>query len=200
LILAGIGLVVGGATALALGWIYTPVAAWAAICVAYLIRVWRGIWRLGARETALHATREDPGHTVMDVMLVAAAIASLIDLVGVLAASRSLPAPVRTAHAGAAVVSVALSWALIHTLFTLRYARLYHQKSAGLSFNQADAPNYWDFAYVAFSIGMTYQVADTPVDTQAMRREVFRHALLSYLFGTLILAAAVNLLVALVGR
>jgi uncharacterized membrane protein len=96
-------------------------------------------------------------------------------------------------------VSVALSWAVIHTLFTLRYARLYHQLgAAGLDFNQAEAPTYRDFAYFAFSVGMTFGATDTAVTAPPMRREVLRHGLLSFLFATLVLAVMVNLLVGLV--
>ncbi|MDR1118126.1 MAG: DUF1345 domain-containing protein [Bifidobacteriaceae bacterium] len=180
------------------GWIYAPVAAWGAVCVTYLVWVWHGIGHMNAKQTARHATRDDPGHTVMDVMLVGVAIASLIDVVGVLAISRGLPAAARTLHAVGAVVSVALSWAVIHTLFTLRYARLYHQAGRGLDFNQDRGPDYRDFAYFAFTVGMTYQTSDTVVTSRPIRRELLRHALLSYLFGTLVLAAAVNVLVGLV--
>jgi uncharacterized membrane protein len=154
---------------------------------------------LNAAQTARHATRDDPGRTLVDVMLVAVAVASLIDVVGVLATTRSLTPMGRTLHALGALVSVALSWAVIHTLFTLRYARLYHRRGGGLDFNESQAPNYRDFAYVAFTVGMTYQTSDTAVSSQAIRQELLRHALLSYLFGTLVLAAVVNLLVGLVG-
>jgi uncharacterized membrane protein len=198
LALTAVAIIAAGVSAAAAPLKYAPVAAWAAVCVTYLVRVWRGIAPLDARRTARNAIREDPGHATMDLMLVAAAVASLIDVVGVLATSAGLSAPARAAHGAGAVVSVALSWALIHTLFTLRYARVYHRTGSGLTFNQSEPPTYRDFAYFAFSVGMTFGATDTAVESPAMRREVLRHALLSYPFATLVLAAVVNLLVGLV--
>jgi uncharacterized membrane protein len=198
LILVAIATSTGAATELTAGWKYAPVAAWGAVCVGYLVRVWRGIGRLDGRQTARRANREDPDRAAMDVMLVSVAVASLIDVVGVLAASRNLPPAARTLHALGAVISVALSWAVVHTLFTLRYARLYHRSGGGIAFNGSEPPAYRDFAYVAFTVGMTYQTSDTAVSSETIRSELLRHALLSYLFGTLVLAAVVNLLVGLV--
>jgi uncharacterized membrane protein len=96
-----------------------------------------------------------------------------------------------------AAASVALSWLLIHTLFTLAYARLYHRGDTGISFNQTDPPRYTDFAYLAFTIGMTFQVSDTAIGSSAIRAAALRHALLSYLFGAVILATTVNFVVSL---
>jgi uncharacterized membrane protein len=132
----------------------------------------------------------------MEIMLMVAALAALADVVYVLATSRGLPVPAATVHALGALISVALSWAVIHTLFTLRYARLYHLRRRGINFNSATLPSYLDFAYVAFTVGMAYQVSDTAVSDRRIRREVLRHALLSYLFGTVVLAAAINLVAA----
>jgi uncharacterized membrane protein len=174
------------------------VAAWGAVSAVYLFKVWRGIGGMGARQTARHARQDDPGRAVMDLMLLAAALASVVDVVYVLAASRTMSASARSIHAVGAVVSVALTWTVVHTLFTLRYARLFHQHRCGLDFNSPLSPTYRDFAYVAFTVGMTYQVSDTTTMTAAIRREVLRHALLSYVFGTFVLASVVNLLVGLV--
>jgi uncharacterized membrane protein len=99
---------------------------------------------------------------------------------------------------GLGVASVVLSWALVHTLYTLRYAALYYGEPAGgIDFTSAEPPTYRDFAYLSFTIGMTFQVSDTPVQSPVMRRTVLRHALLSYLFGTGILATTINLVASL---
>jgi len=90
---------------------------------------------------------------------------------------------------------VAVSWLVVHTLFTLRYARLYHSTGGGVDFNQDDPPRYLDFAYLAFTIGMTFQVSDTNLTSPAIRAAALRHALLSYLFGAVILATSVNFIV-----
>jgi uncharacterized membrane protein len=93
--------------------------------------------------------------------------------------------------------SVALSWFLVHTLFTLRYALLYQSSDGGVDFNQKGSPRYLDFAYLAFTIGMTFQVSDTDIGSSAIRAAALRHALLSYLFGAVILATSVNFIVGL---
>ena len=115
-------------------------------------------------------------------------------------------------RAGAAVLglgSVAIAWLVVHSLFTLHYAELYYGpgggdpaapgagKQGGIDFALDTPPQYSDFAYLAFTIGMTYQLSDTPLTTRPLRMSVLRHALLSYLFGSLILGASVNLVVSL---
>jgi uncharacterized membrane protein len=87
---------------------------------------------------------------------------------------------------------------MVHTVFMLRYAQLYYAgEQGGIDFNQADPPTYTDFAYLAFTIGMTFQVSDTPLRSKVIRRTALRHALLSYLFGTGILATTINLVASL---
>jgi len=99
---------------------------------------------------------------------------------------------------GLGLVSVVLSWALVHTVFTLRYAHLYYTgQVGGIDFNQPALPAYVDFAYLAFTIGMTFQVSDTSLQSGVIRRTALRHALLSYLFGTGILATTINLVASL---
>jgi uncharacterized membrane protein len=96
------------------------------------------------------------------------------------------------------VVSVAVSWFAVHTIFALRYARLYYgDPVGGIDFNQDERPVYPDFAYLALTIGMTFQVSDTNLRNSAVRRTALQHALLSYLFGSIILASAINLIVGL---
>ena len=90
------------------------------------------------------------------------------------------------------------SWAVIHTVFALRYARIYYTgPDGGANFHQEEPPCYSDFAYLAFTIGMTYQVSDTELNTKGFRRNVLRHSLLSYLFGTVIVALTINLVAGL---
>ena len=103
------------------------------------------------------------------------------------------------------VVSVALSWAVVHSVFCLRYASLYYgQPGGGIVFTSSGEdragstdPDYTDFAYLAFTIGMTYQVSDTGLSSRVIRRTALRHALISFLFGTIILATTINLVAGL---
>ena len=97
------------------------------------------------------------------------------------------------------VVSVFLSWAVVHLTYTLRYARLFFtEPQGGIDFHEdkRDA-TYVDFAYVAFTIGMTYQVSDTDLSKRQIRAAALRHALLSYLFGTVIIAMTINVIAGL---
>jgi len=105
------------------------------------------------------------------------------------------------ASTGSAVISAALSRAIVHTVYMLRYPRLHYTgPDRGVDFNEPDPPTYTDFAYLAFTIGMTFQVSDTPLRTKEFRRTALRHGLLSYLFGTGILATAINLVAGLSSR
>jgi uncharacterized membrane protein len=99
--------------------------------------------------------------------------------------------------AALALASVALSWILLHTLYTLRYASQYYTADDGIDFNQEAPPRYTDFAYLSFTLGMTYQVSDTNITNHAIRATALRHSLLSFVFGSVILAATINLIAGL---
>jgi uncharacterized membrane protein len=101
------------------------------------------------------------------------------------------------------VVTLALSWAVINTVYTLRYAHLeVGAADAGIAITEprGEDPNYRDFAYVAFTIGMTYQVSDTTLRDRRTRATVLGHAVVAYLFGVFIIAGAINLIDSLVRR
>jgi uncharacterized membrane protein len=94
-----------------------------------------------------------------------------------------------------AVVDTILSWALVNTVFALKYARLHYAGGdGGIAFHQGEPPAYGDFAYVAFTIGMSFAVPETPLASTRIRKVGLGHALLSYLFGTVLIAVAVSLL------
>ena len=100
---------------------------------------------------------------------------------------------------GAGIATIVSSWLLVHTVFMLRYAHLYYTPpTGGIDFKmRPEEPDYVDFAYTAFTIGMTFQVSDTDITSRAMRRQVLRHALVSFLFGAVILATTVNVIAGL---
>jgi uncharacterized membrane protein len=171
---------------------------WDTVAVLYI--GWLAFVLLGrdAEETARRATTTDPDRVATDVALLTAAVASLVTVAFVLVrAPHGSPAS-EFVRVGFGVLSVVASWAMVHTLFTLRYAALYYGRpGGGIRFNTAEPPTYGDFAYLAFTVGMTFQVSDTALHTTALRRAVLQHALLSYLFGTGILATTVNLVASL---
>jgi uncharacterized membrane protein len=173
-------------------------AGWDVATIAYMLFVWSVVWPLDARETARAAEHEDPTRTAADLLQLSAAVTSLVAVGFEIAAAADTDGVTRVVHLLLGLGSVAVSWALVHTIFTLRYARLYFEdEDGGIDFPQNEPPTYADFAYVAFTIGMTFQVSDTTLQSRAMRVAALRHALLSFLFVTGILAATVNLVAGL---
>ncbi len=195
-----IGAAVAVITAAAGAWDYSLVIGWIAAALTYLIWVWSRIALLDAAATKEHATREDPSRGLADTLLVLAGVGSLAIVGFVLVQAAHLSGVGRLVLGGLAILSVGLSWALIHTLFTLRYAYLYYDDTpGGVDFNQKGDPDYGDFTYLAFTLGMTYQVSDTAIGSREVRRTALRHALLSYLFGAVILATVINFVAGLGG-
>ena len=191
------GLLVTIVTGLLNAWHYAVIAGWAAACLVYVTWVWVSVWKLDGPTTKAHATLEDPGRRTADLVLILAAAASVVAVVYILVDARNLKGGAQLGVALLAIVSVALSWTLVHTLYTLRYARIYYRGGGGIDFNQKEEPQYSDFAYLAFTLGMTFQVSDTDISSSYIRRTILHHVLLSYLFGTVIVAATVNLVAGL---
>lgn len=193
LVIVGCALVLPLSLALLLGWV--------AITVVYLTWVWLTVRSRDAEETAQHAAAIDPDRLTTDGLLVFSAVASLVAVGFVLVRATAGSGAGEYAQVGLALVSVVLSWAMVHTVFMLRYARLYYAGDDGcITFGGPDKPTYADFAYFSFVIGMTYQVSDTTLNGTAIRKTVLWHSLLAYLFGTVIVASAVSLASSLVSR
>ena len=194
----GAAIVAGAAAALAGAGRAAPLIGWDILAVVFCAWVWSTVWRLNADSTASHAKREDPSFDLADVALLGAAIASLIAVGLVLIGAGHASGNLKYLQAGFALMSVFVSWTLVHTLFTLRYARLYYSGQAGgIDFNEPGAPDYGDFAYLSFTIGMTFQVSDTNIESKQIRRTALRHAWLSFPLGTVIIATAINLVAGL---
>jgi uncharacterized membrane protein len=192
------GLVVAVVAGLTVGWSSAPLIGWDAAALAFIVWVWLTIRRMDASATASHATREDPGRAFSDLIVLIAAVASLAVIGYLLTQAASAKGSERNLLAGFALLSIAVSWFTVHTVFTLRYARLYYvDEEGGVDFHQDAPPDYQDFAYMSFTLGMTFQVSDTDLQAPDIRHTALRHALLSYLFGAVILAGTVNLVAGL---
>jgi uncharacterized membrane protein len=171
-----------------------PLISWDILALGYACWVWRTVWRLDAESAEHDAKREDPSRDLADLVLLGAAIASLIAVGMVLFGASAASGNGKYAQAGLAFFSVFVSWTLVHTVFTLKYARLYYYGTpGGIDFNETGAPDYTDFAYLAFTIGMTFQVSDTDIKDRQIRRTVLRHACLSFPLVAVILATSINL-------
>ena len=181
-----VGHVLGLSAGLLAGW---GVAAF--VAVAWILLA---VWGMDADATRTHATREDPGRRLARVISVLGSVASLGAVALVLLDSRDAGGLESFLLAAIAVFSVVSSWALIQVDYMLRVAHLYYTPPVGgISFNQDADPMYTDFAYFSVGLGMTYQVADTNVQTNQLRRVVIAQTMLAYLFGAVILATVINL-------
>lgn len=179
-------------------WELAPLSGWDVAAIGYVAWIWISIWHMDAEHTARHAVREDPGRAAVDVLVLAASVASLLAVGLVIIRAGNSTGAFRTMLIGLSVASVVLSWSVVHTLFTLRYARLYYTgPDGGVDFHQDDRPRFSDFAYLAFTVGMTFQVSDTDLTTTEVRATALRHGLLSYLFGTVVIATMINLVAGL---
>jgi uncharacterized membrane protein len=180
------------------GWGYAPVVGWTAAALTFCVITWVTTRGRDAAETAAMAARDDPSPTVSELLILMANLASLVAVAYVLVQASSAHGARQALLAALAVFSVAVSWALVHALYMLRYAVLYYSGTVGgIDFNQDEMPRFLDFAYMAFTIGMTYQVSDTTLRSSQIRLAAFRHALQSFVFGSVILATMVNLVAGL---
>ena len=174
-------------TALLVGWatLATVVSAWS----------WSFLWPLDADQTRTHATREEPTRVAADAFLLAACVMSLVGIVVVLAGAQGRARDVGIIAAMAAVIA---SWVALQTLFTVRYALdWYAEPVGGIDFHQDAPPRYSDFAYLSMTVAMSFAVSDPDVTDSPTRRLVLSHALLSYLFGTFLVALLVNVVAGL---
>ena len=174
---------------------------WDLTSLIYIIWLRIKLRHRDAHYTAQRATTIDPDRALTDLLLLSAAVASLVAVGFVLVRAAQTHGAQELLRVGLGLASVVISWTLVHTVYTLRYAHLYYTgEDGGIDFNQPDPPTYTDFGYLAFTIGMTFQVSDTPLRSRVIRQTALRHALLSYLFGTGILATTVNLVASLSSR
>jgi uncharacterized membrane protein len=190
-VVGGVGGVVAGFTA---PWQVVPLLVWVVAALVWLAPLWFTVRRMDALSTSAYATREDPHGATADLLLLSASVAALGAVVlGILKASKE-HGDLKIVLLATGIGAIVASWAVVHTVFMLRYAALYYKgEDGGVDFNEDDKPCYRDFAYLAFTIGMTYQVSDTDLTSKAVRHTALRHALLSYLLGTVIIAATINL-------
>ncbi len=193
-------MVLGAAVAVAvgntIGWRFALVG-WVVTAGVYVVWTWLLLGGMDADRTREYVTREDPTRWIADTVVVSASLASLVGVAYVVAAgSRSGAAAVVAALLG--ILSVSASWFAVHTLFTVHYARLYYSdEPGGINFHDPEPPRFSDFAYLAFTVGMTYQVSDTEIGLTSIRSTVLRQALLSYLLGAVVLAVTINLIAGL---
>ncbi|MFG1688602.1 DUF1345 domain-containing protein [Nonomuraea sp. NPDC049269] len=200
LIAAASGLLALAVAAVVVPLPFVPLIGWDMAALVFLLVTWWRIARLDGAATAADALREDSTRAGADLLLLTAAVASLMAVGYMIVQGDTTEPSVVVLHAALGVASVITSWAVVHTVYTLRYARLYYSAGGGVDFHYSEPdaqPQFSDFAYLAFTIGMTFQVSDTDLRSATFRATALRQALLSYLFGTVIVALAINLVAGL---
>jgi uncharacterized membrane protein len=167
--------------------------SWDIFVTSYLVLAYIMVFRCGLAHIRRNAVLQDDGRFLILLVTALGAFASIAAIVFELgAARRSSP------QLTLATVTIALSWALVHTTFALHYAHDYYRgaKAGGLQFpsgNASENPDYWDFVYFSFVIGMTAQVSDVGITDKTIRRTATAHGIISFVFNTALLALTVNI-------
>jgi uncharacterized membrane protein len=199
--------VVGLVAAAALSTGFSPavcaVAGWDLTAIVLLSFSWLTIWRADATATQHRCASDDPGRNlVYGVALLTSALSFFAAFV-LSRQAKNCPLGEREALIAICGTAVLSSWALTHTLLTLRYAHLYYREDdegvGGLVFPGGLAPDYFDFAYFAFTIGMCFQVSDVTMTSPQFRRTALGHALLSFAYNTVVVAFTLNLVFGAMG-
>jgi uncharacterized membrane protein len=183
------------------------VGTWDAFAFSVVALAWMIIVTQDPYEVRRDARFQDASRGFLFIIIVSASAISLLAVILLLGATKNLSTTGFAAHIFLAIAAIALSWLLVHTLFSLRYAHYYyidadkldrHEIEGGLTFPGDDNPDYIDFAYFAFVIGMTSQVSDVQICSKKMRRLATVHGVISFAFNTAILAMFVNIVASLI--
>ncbi len=178
-----------------------PTVALTAWNVAALLLIGLDVGMMaGSDERAMdeRATLLDDGQEAILALSVLAGLASLVAIVLELAAVKDVTGLARALHVGLAALTVATAWTFIHVMFAMHYAHEYmlarsRSGGPGLRIPDEDHPDYWDFLYVAISIGTSGQTADVEFTSKRMRRIALSHCALAFFFNTTVLALTVNI-------
>lgn len=165
---------------------------WDVAVALYLALVFQMMVRSTTDTMRQHAADQDEGRLTMLILTVASALASVAAIFAELGSSTGSRPP---ANVSLAAFTILLSWAFIHTIFALHYAYEFYDETGGggLTFPGDREPDYWDFVYFSFVIGMTSQVSDVAITSKLIRRTAAAHGIVSFVFNAALLALTVNL-------
>lgn len=178
------------------------IATWDVFALCVLVLAWLTITTTPLHKLRARAQEQDVSRTVIFIFVVLAACAGLFAIGFLFFSDRNVQRPHIVLHLLMTLVAVVSSWMLVHTVFGLRYAHTYYgdpdgpagpqQHAGGLEFPGGRLPDYMDFAYFSFVIGMTFQVSDVQITSRELRQLALLHGMLSFGFNTVILALAIN--------
>ena len=204
-----------GATAILLfylssGWTGTTtrlLIAFDGSAMVFLTAVWIMMVSATLEGMRRRAEFEDEGRYTVLILSAAAAIAILLTIVSELHGLKNLPSRLAGLHVALAAWTILLSWVFMNTIFALHYAHGYYgdadpssdyKPTAGLVFPGRPEPDYWDFLYFSFVVGMTFQVSDVEIENHSLRRDVLAHGVLAFFFNVIILALTINIVAGLI--
>lgn len=173
--------------------------AWDAGAVVFLVLIAAMFSRRDHRHLPHDAAAQEEGEWTIFAATLVGVTASFAAILGEFSATKEVPQIARYAHIGLVVATLVCSWLVTQTLFALRYAHEYYQSrkrgarpDGGLVFPGGHPPDYWDFAYFSFVLGMTFQVSDVQIESHKFRRVALLHGFMGFVFNTVIIALSVN--------
>lgn len=170
-------------------------SAWNGASVCYLALAWRTILRCDATRTRQLSRREDEMRPVIDALLLLASFGSLLGVLRALIHAGQSKDAFSMHLTLAAIATVILSWALIHTIYAFHYARLYYEgqgAGGGVNFHGDEPPDYLDFCYLSFAVGTTFGATDSEIGGRSIRRTILKHCVLAFGFATIVVSLAIS--------
>src|SRR3569833_2843551 len=186
-IAAAVGLILVFAAPSHWGWIARVLAGWNGAILILVPLTYFWMRKLDAQALRAKYVEEDPTAPVILVVTVIGALLSVLGIIALLSTAKQVPSGVRAPHFLLACLTIVNSWALVHTMFTIRYADMFYSVLDGdpppLSFPNTPQPLFWDFVYFAFTIGVACQTSDVSTQQTDMRRMVTAHSIISFVFN-----------------
>ena len=187
-------------------WPAQVLSLWIVFALTIIVLDWFSILWTHPMEVKKIAKLQDSSRYLLFLFVIFASLTSLMAIVFLLKSSKGHSV---ASHVLLAMAAVIVSWTLVHTIFTMRYAHLYYdtdkddgtpRKGGGLQFPDEQEPDYLDFAYFSFVIGMTFQVSDVEISSRLIRRHALVHSLISFAFNTTIVALSINVISGMVAQ
>ena len=184
-------------------------ASWIGCALTIIILNWIIILTSHPMEVKKIAKLQDSSRRMLFIFIITASMVSLVAIIFLLKSVKGLSETAKNEHIILAITAVAVSWWLVHTVFTLKYAHMFYDtstddgkplKAGGLDFPDTKEPDYLDFVYFAFVVGMTFQVSDVVITDRHIRRTCLIHGVISFVFNTAIVALSINVISGLVSQ
>lgn len=184
-------------------------ACWIGCASTVIVLDWIVILTSHPMEVSKIAKLQDSSRSFLFAFIITASLVSLVAIIFLLKSGKGISEADKNEHIALAISAVAVSWWLVHTVFTLKYAHMYYDTSTdagkplkvgGLEFPDTKEPDYLDFVYFAFVVGMTFQVSDVVITHRKIRHACLAHGVISFAFNTAIVALSINVISGLVSQ